>query len=236
MSAQPSPRVQRQTPTWAKVTLAVINSILIGGYPVLVYVGLTRWGPRSLAVLLVACIVPGLLIRLWTTAREHLWPVLRIPLTILATLAVGAAIDDARVLLVMPVLINAVLLANFAGSLRGEVSIVERFARIQDPELPPGGPAYCRKVTWVWCGFFVINGTVAGVLALAAPIAWWALYTGALAYILIGVLFTAEFIVRKAIFRRFGSSVPDRIVARILGETIPVERSQPAAKPTEPVS
>ncbi len=221
-------------PKWASITLAVVNTILFAGYPVVVYVGLTEWGPRSVALLLLLCVVPGLLIRLATTARAHLWPVLRVPLTVLATLGLGAVLDDPRMLLAMPVLINCVLFVNFATSLRGEVSIVERFARVQDPDLPPGGPAYCRKVTKVWCGFFVVNGAIAGVLALVGPTSWWALYTGGIAYLLIGLLFTVEFIVRKAIFRRFGSSLPDRILAPILGPG-PVSRPpNTAAEPNSP--
>jgi len=30
---------------------------------------------------------------------------------------------------------------------------------------------YCRSVTQVWSAFFVLNGSMAGVLALAAPLA-----------------------------------------------------------------
>lgn len=203
------------------VALGVINSVLFAGYPLAVYFGLSAWGPRPVALLLAACILPGLCLRLWTTAREHLWPVLRIPLTILLTLAVGGALDDSRMLLAMPVLINAVLLANFATSLRGEVSMVERFARMQEPELPPGGVAYCRKVTVVWCGFFIANGAIAGILALMAPLTWWTLYTGFVAYILIGLLFTIEFVTRKLIFRQFGSGLPDRLLAWLLGHRYP---------------
>ena len=53
-------------------------------------------------------------------------------------------------------------------------------------------------------------------LALFAPLAWWSLYTGLVAYFLMGLLFTVEFVVRKATFRRFGDSLPDRVLARIL--------------------
>jgi uncharacterized membrane protein len=45
-------------------------------------------------------------------------------------------------------------------------------------------------------------------LAAFAPVSWWALYTGFLAYILIGLGFTVEFIARKRRFRRFGTRCP----------------------------
>src|SRR5690606_34759048 len=98
-----------------------------------------------------------------------------------------------RLFLALPVLVNLGLLANFAASLRGPVSLVERFARLQEPELPPGGPAYCRKVTVAWCGFFVANAVVCAALAVWAPVSWWMLYTGLIGYLLIGVMFTVEY-------------------------------------------
>ena len=45
---------------------------------------------------------------------------------------------------------------------------------------------------------------------------WWALYTGILAYILVGFGFMLEFLVRKRVFQQFGDSLPDRLLARIL--------------------
>src|SRR5690606_1701831 len=101
-----------------------------------------------------------------TARREDLWPVLRVPLSLLALFAAAALSGQPRLFLALPVLVNLGLLANFAASLRGEVSLVERFARLQEPELPPGGPAYCRKVTIAWCVFFVANAGVSLALAV----------------------------------------------------------------------
>ena len=146
-------------------------------------------------------------------------------LSVAAIVAVAALLDERQLFLLLPVLINLMLLGQFAASLRAEVSMIERFARLADPELPEGGVAYCRKVTVVWCGFFLVNGAIAGILALTAPIAWWALYTGAIAYGLIGLLFAGEFVVRRAIFRRFGDTLPDRVLAALIG------RREPDASP-----
>ena len=41
------------------------------------------------------------------------------------------------------------------------------------------------------------------------------------AYILIGLLFTIEFVTRKLIFRQFGSGLPDRLLAWLLGHRYP---------------
>lgn len=200
-----------------KILLTVVHTALVIAYPLTVYLGLTHFGARQLGIVLVLLLLPGIVGRARSAAPADLWAVVRVPLTLAALIAVGAALDDPRLFLALPVAANLLLLAHFAGSLRGEVSLVERMARLQEPELPPGGPAYCRRVTQVWCGFFVVNAAVAAALAVWAPLAAWALYTGLVAYLLMGLLFTVEFVVRKRTFRRFGDSLPDRILARILG-------------------
>jgi uncharacterized membrane protein len=93
--------------------------------------------------------------------------------------------------------------------------MVERFARLQDPELGPAQVVYCRSVTKVWCGFFVLNGALSATLALWAPLSVWALYTGLLSYVLIGLLGAAEYVVRKFRFREYGSGLHDRLIARV---------------------
>jgi len=54
----------------------------------------------------------------------------------------------------------------------------------------------------VWCAFFVGNGTLAAMLALSGWRTLWAVYTGVVAYALMGVLFGAELLVRRARFPR----------------------------------
>lgn len=196
---------------------AALRGTFVAAYPLLVYVGVSRWSPRVLGLVLLAALLPGLVSKLRTADRAHLWPVLRVPLSIFALVGLGAALNEPRFFYALPVLVNLMLLANFAATLRGPVSMIERFARMQEPELPPGGEAYCRKVTIVWCWFFVANAAMSAALALWAPVAWWSLYVGGIAYLLIGVMFTVEYIVRKATFRRFSDALPDRLLRKVFG-------------------
>jgi len=48
----------------------------------------------------------------------------------------------------------------------------------------------------VWCGFFVLNGAIALGTALWASEAVWSLYTGVISYVLMGLLFAGEYLVR----------------------------------------
>lgn len=197
-----------------RIARSVVDTLLFATYPLAVYVGLTRYSMRDASLVLGALVLVGVLLRLPGRSRRALLPVLALPLSILGLIGTSVLLDDPRFVLALPVLINLALLAQFALSLRG-VPLVERFARLTETSLSDAQIAYCRTVTKVWCGFFVVNGATAGLLALMAPLAWWALYTGILSYVLMGTLFTIEYVVRKARFRIFGGHLLDRALARV---------------------
>lgn len=223
MSAAGEPGARPETsqrPSRLGLVLGIVNGTLLGLYPVAVWIGLSYLGARAVGLLVIAFVVPMLAIRLRNADRASFWAILRIPLAILVLVTLGVWLDDPRYVLAMPVLVNVVLLAMFGASLApGAMPMIERFARMQDPTLTPPKMAHCRQFTWVWCGFFVLNGATAAALALAAPVSWWATYTGLVAYGLMGMLFTAEYVVRKARFREYGSWPHDRALARLFPPT-----------------
>lgn len=100
-----------------------------------------------------------------------------------------------------PVAINALMLVVFLTSLWRGMPIVERLARLKEPELPPAGVAYTRRVTWAWCGFFVINGSIATWTAVYADLATWTLYNGVISYGLIALMFAGEWLLRHRLRR-----------------------------------
>jgi uncharacterized membrane protein len=101
-----------------------------------------------------------------------------------------------------PVLVNAAMLTVFTYSLFVPPSMVERFARRREPDLPPQSVTYTRRVTQVWCVFFALNGGIALVTALWASAATWSLYNGFVAYLLMGLLFAGEYRIRCNFKRR----------------------------------
>jgi uncharacterized membrane protein len=74
--------------------------------------------------------------------------------------------------------------------------MIERFARMQEPDLDAEKLAHCRRWTGRWCLFFVVNGATAATLAIAAPLWWWTVYTGGIAYALMGLMFALEWMGR----------------------------------------
>jgi len=160
-------------------------------YPLAIWFGHGRVEPRWLAGLLLlaaASRLPSL--KLSRAARASVLG---------AMLLVGWAIWSNLLLplKLYPVLVNGALLAAFGHSLLAPPSMIERLARLREPDLPPAAVRYTRRVTEVWCGFFAVNGAIALGTALWASEALWSLYTGVIAYILMGLLFGAEYLARR---------------------------------------
>lgn len=107
-----------------------------------------------------------------------------------------------QLLLFYPVVVNAVMLAVFGGSLWSAMPIVERLARLSEPDLPAAGVRYTRKVTQLWSAFFIINGSIALFTALHGDMALWTLWNGMIAYLLMGLLMGGEWLVRRRIMKR----------------------------------
>jgi len=83
--------------------------------------------------------------------------------------------------------------------------MIERFARVLDPDLPESGVRYTRKVTIVWIGFFALNGAIALWTVLQPGWAAWTLYNGFLSYVAAGLLFVGEYFVRQRVMRQHRS-------------------------------
>lgn len=105
-------------------------------------------------------------------------------------------------LLLYPVVVNLVMLVVFGGSLWTSMPLVERLARIREPLLPPAGVRYTRRVTQVWCGFFIGNGAIALFTVIHGDMHLWTLWNGLVAYLLMGSLMAAEWLVRQRVIKK----------------------------------
>jgi uncharacterized membrane protein len=169
-------------------------------YPFVIYAGLNFIRPRLLAtgLALVLLVHLGLAWR-----RGRVWEALsavadRVMLVVV--LFAAALFDEGRIFLFAPALTNLGFFCSFGSTLVRGPSMVEVFARMTKPDLPPEALVYCRRLTALWCLFFILNSAVITWLALHASLAWWTLYTGCLAYALAGGFFLIELLYRR---RRF---------------------------------
>lgn len=188
--------------------------LLALAYPGIVYLALQVAQPRSVAL----CILLFLGLRATLAGRRlmDVLAVVRLPLLAVgAVLAISAARNDPLSLRLAPALVSFALLAAFLRSLSGPESVVEGYARLQLGTLSEEDSRYCRRVTRLWCGFFVVNGLTALWLALAASLEAWALYTGLIAYLLMGAMFAAEYVYRLWRFRRYFGAPTDPLFRRI---------------------
>ncbi|MEE9385371.1 MAG: hypothetical protein V3V08_18345 [Nannocystaceae bacterium] len=172
-------------------------------YPLLVHAGLSNHGPRLAALLVLILLTPAILTRFRGQRRSASSLLAAIPSITATALFLAAVLDAADLLLFLPTLINASLLVVFGLTLRGRTRtpMIESFARLVEPDLSPEKQRWCRWWTWIWSAFFAVNATVAAILAASASLAFWTVYNGGVAYVVMGCLFATEYLLRR---HRFG--------------------------------
>ena len=120
------------------------------------------------------------------------------------------------------VVISATMLFVFGSTLFMPPNIIFRFATLSDKSIKGSSfeqkvYKYCEKVTIVWCCFFILNGSAAVLTTFSEKIFGlspetarkvWAIYNGGISYVLMGMLFTIEFIIRKLVDKKMMKLFP----------------------------
>lgn len=175
--------------------------------------------PVSLLVSLLSMLYPFL----WWLFHRSGWPVWPLALAMAAAWAIRSVFSPSpagtlgilfsglflfvavaqipALMLYYPLLVNGAMLCLFGGSLVFGTPLVERLARHKNPDLSRQGIVYTRRLTYLWCVFFLANGAVNGWLIYLGDLRWWALYSGAVSYVLIGTLLILEWSYRKWILK-----------------------------------
>ena len=121
--------------------------------------------------------------------------------------------NSAIILKFYPLLMNILFFAAFGMTCFFPPNMIFRFATMQDKSIKGSlgekrVEAYCRKVTVAWCAFFVFNGSIAAWTIFFGSDALWSVYNGGISYILIGIFFVGEFIIRKMVQKKMPAAVP----------------------------
>ncbi|HKW55190.1 MAG TPA: hypothetical protein VJO12_15970 [Stellaceae bacterium] len=172
-------------------------------YPFLVYFGLRVAPPAVLAGGLVGILGVRLLLERGDDERGRFAPLLfgaAVVALILVALSPLAGLKS------YPILVSLAFAGLFAYSLWRPPTVIERIARLHQPDLPPAALPYLRNVTRVWLGFFLANAAISAATAMSGDLELWMLYNGLISYILMGALFAVEFIVRRHVRRRGGAA------------------------------
>lgn len=182
----------------------IIGAITIC-YPFLVWYSLEYFQPRSVALILAVLFLLRLLLLVRRNPRSV--PAGRTWLSVLPVcvlfLLLTALLNETRWLLLYPAFISLLFFAVFALSLIYPPTVVERLARLEDPDLPAKGVAYTRKVTQVWSVFFVANAAISLATVWYGEHWLWSLYNGGVFYVLMGTLMAVEMLIRRKVKASF---------------------------------
>lgn len=214
--------------------LSVVAAVGMVAYPMAIYLGMTRWSLRGVAIVLLALIAPVAIRRAWRGGRPKLGDVgtlALLPVLTATLIAIAAALDRAGAVMLVPIAIHTVLLSVFGPTLWTERPMIERFARLQHADLSPAEVAWCRGWTRVWCGFFALNIALNAALVAADAMWAWTVYNGLVAYVLMGLLFAVELVARKRRFGRLGDGPIDRLLARFVVRPTPGAPERPLSEP-----
>lgn len=171
--------------------LRVLYVAVVVTYPVLIYFGLQTVDPRWLTLLL-------LLIAARHVMGKFFPPALRaaLGLCVVALAGITLITGSDTGLLLYPVMVSGLMFLLFFGSWLRPPTVIEMIARVREPQLPEEAVRYTRKLTLIWCAFFIVNGGIA-LATLAMSREWWTLYNGLISYLLLGALFFGELIFRR---------------------------------------
>ncbi len=195
----------------------VLDALVLLLYPVIVWGGLMHLGVRWTALILLVL-----------TGRRFIIALLRSKetsrLTIIQAVAVVSIIGGAAVwgselaLRFAPFAVSLTFIALFTISLKS-TPIIERFARLERPDLPPDHVAYCTALTKVWIGVLSANSILILYACLFADTTLWTVLVGPVSYGFLGTVFAVEYVFRKWKFRDFNNrNIVDRLLRVVLRE------------------
>lgn len=100
-----------------------------------------------------------------------------------------------------PVVVNFCIFWLFFSSLFTKETIIQKFARLSEGELHPKTLSYTRNLTYVWVFYLLIQFLISFATVFMSDFVW-IIFNGCLSYILLGVFFAIEYVVRILFKRR----------------------------------
>lgn len=94
-----------------------------------------------------------------------------------------------------PVIVNFVLFCIFFGSTFSEETVIQKMAKLMEPNIKPKALEYTRRLTYIWSIFMLANFFISLTTVFMSEKVW-VIYNGFLSYMLVGVFFIIEYMVR----------------------------------------
>lgn len=150
---------------------------------------------------------------------------LMVGLSLVALLGAALLLHQQMLAVLPSIVLNLMLASVFAVTLRsGQTPLIVRIAEYGTLEgavegkasaLTPEFVRYLRALTRAWMIFFVAMAAMSLVLMLYAPFEWWSLFVNVLMWPLIGIMFAAEWVVRRVGYRELPTHGPLHIASQI---------------------
>ena len=209
--------MQKDAPGVLKLIFRIIFIIAAVLYPALVYYSLViREIPlRHFSLFIIAFALTAFIAATSRSrgAASTKKPFFQGPLVLLAVGVLCLAVNSVIILRFYPLIMNIMFLAVFGSTFFSPPNMIFRFAVLQDKSIKGSLgekriEAYCRKVTVVWCAFFLLNGSAAAWTIFFGTDKIWSIYNGGISYIIMGALFAGEFLVRKMVQKNIPKAAP----------------------------
>lgn len=102
-----------------------------------------------------------------------------------------------------PAAINLAIFILFFSSTFTNETVIQKIARMMEgKELPDIVKNYTRKLTYVWCVFLLFNFLVSfATIFMSSKV--WTIYNGCISYLLTGLLFAVEYVIRIRFKRKY---------------------------------
>jgi uncharacterized membrane protein len=201
-----------------KIVLRVISALFMLASPWVLYWTLSRQQVGVAAATLIGWMIVRTIPVLLSAKREQRAAALQLPAIALVFATLGWVFHNGTWLLMLPSATQGTFGFAFLRSLSG-TPLIEHFARMVKPELSAAELAHCRGWTRIWGIYLLALAAIGLVLARWATLTVWTVYVGVLSYVLVGVLFAVEYVIRKLRFRDYGRNPIDVLLARFFPAT-----------------
>jgi uncharacterized membrane protein len=197
-----------------KTVLNILSTLFILASPWVLYWTLTHHSVDVAAIVLVGWVIVRVIPIMLSARREQRMAALQLPAIGLVFALLGSIFDNGTWLMILPSATQAAFALAFLRSLTG-TPLIEHFARMMKHELGVRQQAHCRRWTVIWGVYLMILAALGLVLARWAPLRVWTIYVGVLNYVLIGLLFAVEYVIRKLTFREYGRNPLDWVLSKL---------------------
>jgi uncharacterized membrane protein len=175
--------------------------LLLIAYPICVHYAVVTMNPEAqlLALVLLAAGVslPGI-------KKHSVFSWLVLLSVMLLSVLISYLQLTMYVLYIPPIIIPLLLFSVFFRSLQpNETPMTTRIGETIHGSFSPDMRNYSRQVTVLWCVFFILLTLWSAMLPIYASDEIWSLFTSFINYLLVALLFVAEYFYRKWRFRTF---------------------------------